>query len=90
MGTDGDVALEGPEKINSSYVSRILRLTLLAPPIVEAILDGQHAPGLTLANIMKPFPSCWDEQTTALRCGREVSNAQTQTADKRIHDGRRP
>jgi len=90
MGTDGDVALEGPEKINSSYVSRILRLTLLAPPIVEAILDGQHAPGLTLANIMKPFPSCWDEQTTALHCAREASNAQPQTADQRRHDGRRP
>jgi hypothetical protein len=57
--------LAAAEKINSSYVSRILRLTLLAPSIVEAILDGQHAPELTLANIMKPFPSCWDEQTAA-------------------------
>ena len=32
--------LAADEKINSSYVSRILRLTLLAPAIVEAILDG--------------------------------------------------
>jgi hypothetical protein len=32
------------EKINSSYVSRILRLTLLAPPIVEVILDGDSRP----------------------------------------------
>ena len=32
--------LAAAEKINSSYVSRLLRLTLLAPDIVEAILDG--------------------------------------------------
>ena len=32
--------LAAAEKINSSYVSRVLRLTLLAPEIVEAILEG--------------------------------------------------
>jgi hypothetical protein len=30
------------EKINESYVRRVLRLTLLAPEIVEAILGGRH------------------------------------------------
>ncbi len=34
--------LAAAEKINSSYVSRLLRLTLLAPDIVEAILDGRQ------------------------------------------------
>jgi hypothetical protein len=34
--------LAAAEKINASYVSRILRLTLLAPDIVEAILDGRR------------------------------------------------
>jgi AraC-like DNA-binding protein len=48
--------LAAAEKINASYVSRVLRLTLLAPDIIEAILDGRHAPGLTLANTMKHFP----------------------------------
>ena len=55
------------EKINSSYVSRILRLTLLAPDIVEAILDGRQSPGLQLDALMKPLPVRWREQQTRIR-----------------------
>ena len=40
--------LAAAEKINSSYVSRLLRLTLLAPDIVEAILDGPQLEGMAL------------------------------------------
>jgi hypothetical protein len=47
------------EKINESYVSRVLRLTLLAPEIVEAILDGRQAPEMTLPVLMGPFPVEW-------------------------------
>lgn len=50
------------EKINPSYVSRVLRLTLLAPSIVEAILDGRQGPAMTLATLMKPFPLEWERQ----------------------------
>ena len=50
------------EKINASYVCRILRLTLLAPNIVEAILDGRQPAEMTLAVLMKPFPVGWHEQ----------------------------
>jgi hypothetical protein len=50
------------EGINPSYVSRILRLTLLAPDIVEAVLDGTHAPEVTIAALMKPFPVAWKAQ----------------------------
>jgi hypothetical protein len=35
--------LAAAEKINASYGSRILRMTLLAPDIEEAILDGRHS-----------------------------------------------
>jgi hypothetical protein len=59
--------LAAAEKINSSYVSRILRLTLLAPVIVEAILDGRQPPELTLAILMEPFPNAWSEQATTLQ-----------------------
>lgn len=50
------------EKISASYVSRILRLTLLAPDIVEAILDGRQPAGLQLGALPEPLPNRWEEQ----------------------------
>lgn len=50
------------ENINPSYVSRLLRMTLLAPEIVEAILAGRQPPGLTMAKAMRPFSLHWREQ----------------------------
>ncbi|MFN4204812.1 MAG: hypothetical protein ACK4HG_00360 [Agrobacterium albertimagni] len=51
------------EKINPSYVSRVLRLTLLAPATVEAILDGRASAAPTLAERMKAFPVEWARQS---------------------------
>ena len=50
------------EGIASSYMTRVLRLTLLAPDIVEAILDGRQAPNVTLARVLEPFPLEWAAQ----------------------------
>ena len=50
------------EKINPSYVSRVLRLTLLAPDIVEAVLDGRQPEGMTLPGLMEPFTLYWGWQ----------------------------
>ena len=50
------------EKINPSYVSRVLRLTLLAPATVEGILDGRASTAPTLAEAMKVFPVEWRRQ----------------------------
>ena len=58
--TVGEIATR--EAINKSYVSRVLRLTLLAPDIVEAILDGRQPVGVTLPMLMGPFPVEWDRQ----------------------------
>lgn len=54
--------LAAAENINSSYVSRLLRLTLLAPDIVDAILDGRQPEGMTLPALMEPFPVEWEGQ----------------------------
>jgi hypothetical protein len=54
------------EKINQSYVCRILRLTLLAPDIVEAILDGRQPAALQLHILMRPFPINWESQRKLL------------------------
>ena len=55
------------ESINVSYVSRVLRLTLLAPDIIESLIRGHHAAAITLATLMRPFPSTWEAQVKVLR-----------------------
>ena len=56
------------EKINESYVGRVLRLTLLAPDIVEAIVGGRQPADVTLAVLMKPFAVEWTEQRRMNSC----------------------
>jgi len=53
-------------KVDRAYVSRILGLTLLAPDIVRAIMDGNEPSGLSLARLTKPFPVLWEEQRREL------------------------
>ena len=53
------------EKVNDSYLSRIIRLTLLSPAITEAILSGWQTPGLELADLLKSFPIEWAKQSAA-------------------------
>lgn len=54
------------EGIASSYMTRVLRLTLLAPDIVEAILVGRQGPEVTLALTLEPFPVAWNTQFGSL------------------------
>ncbi|MGQ0665264.1 MAG: hypothetical protein ACT4P2_17145 [Pseudomonadota bacterium] len=66
-GRFGSIAeLAEAEKINQSYLCRVLRLTLLAPDVVEAILDGQQPAGLQLDALLKPLPVEWDHQRMAV------------------------
>jgi hypothetical protein len=61
------------EKIDRGYVGSILRLTLLAPGIVEAILDGRQPECLGLPVLLEPFPLIWDEQRPrSCRCARRA------------------
>ncbi len=50
------------EKIERGYLGSLLRLTLLAPDIVEAILDGRQLDGLGLPQLFASFPASWAEQ----------------------------
>jgi hypothetical protein len=50
------------EKINETYVGRVLGLTLLAPDIVEAILNGRQPARLQLEDLLRRFPVSWREQ----------------------------
>ena len=50
------------EGIAFTYMARVLRLSLLAPDIVEAILDGRQGPEVTLARLLEPFPPEWTKQ----------------------------
>jgi hypothetical protein len=50
------------ENISKSYVSRILRLALLAPDIVDEILAGSTAQALVLDRLERPLTASWTEQ----------------------------
>jgi hypothetical protein len=54
------------KRINQSYACRVLRLTLLAPDIIEAILNRRGST-LTLDGVMRPMPNNWDEQWRLLQ-----------------------
>jgi hypothetical protein len=50
------------EKLDRGYLGRLLQLTLLAPDIVEAIVDGRQAEGITLPGLMEPVDVEWERQ----------------------------
>ena len=54
------------EKVNDSYLSRILRLTLLAPDIIEAIATGRRPSKLQLDELLKPLLAVWARQRSEL------------------------
>jgi hypothetical protein len=53
--------------VHATYVSRVLRLTLLAPEIVEAILDGRQRAELRLDDMLGTFPLEWSRQSDRMR-----------------------
>lgn len=53
------------ERISASYLTRVMRLTLLAPDIIEAILDGR-TPALGMDELLNPMTPVWSEQRALL------------------------
>ena len=47
------------ERIDRGYLGRLLQLTLLAPDVVEKILDGRQPDGVGLPTLTEPFPADW-------------------------------
>jgi hypothetical protein len=67
-GTHATLAEIGAaERINESQVGRVLRLNLLAPDLVVAILGGKQPVGVTLAVLMRPFSLEWHRQHSSPR-----------------------
>jgi hypothetical protein len=57
------ISLARKEGLTHAYFGRLLRLNLLAPDIIEAILDGRQPKDLRLIDLMrKEIPLLWDEQ----------------------------
>lgn len=52
------------EKLDHGYIAKAIRMTQLAPDIIEAILKGRQPQAMTLAELMRPFPNCWNAQRT--------------------------
>lgn len=50
------------EKVTEPYISRIMALTVLAPDITEAILEGKQPKGLKLSELLRNMPLAWEEQ----------------------------
>ena len=67
FGASGTVSSSGFSRTsrlrgNPSYISRMLRLNLLAPDIKEAILNGTQPRTFNLQGMLTPFPESWEEQ----------------------------
>ena len=62
-------ALARPEGVHHAYVAKLLRLTLPAPEIVEAVLVGRLPKGVRLEDLVRPLPADWAGQRRALLGG---------------------
>jgi hypothetical protein len=60
------------ENVTRSFVNRLLRLTLLAPDIQEAIIDGRQPKGMQLEELTRTMPSGWAEQRESVAIGQSV------------------
>jgi hypothetical protein len=72
-------ALAEAEKINRAYICRLLNLTLLAPDIQEAILDGRQPKGMMLEELVRAIPGEWGEQRQTFDLGRVACATRSST-----------
>lgn len=67
----GDLAtvaeLAKREGIAAPYLTRVLRLTFLAPDLIETIIEGRQPRGLTLQTLRHQLPDEWEHQLQWVR-----------------------
>jgi hypothetical protein len=54
------------ERIDRGYLGRLLRLAVLAPDIVEGMLNGRRSDDTDLARLLEPLPIEWSAQRRLL------------------------
>jgi len=81
-------ALAKAVKQDTAYVARTIRLTLLAPEIIEAVIVGRRPPELTLKRLTREFPVVWEDQRR--EWGVSIGEAPSDTHGKEHHEKRDP
>ncbi|GIX10635.1 hypothetical protein [Elioraea sp.] len=61
--------LAAVERVDRGHLGSLLRLTLLAPSLIEAILDGRQPEGMGLSRLLAGVPASWEEQRLSYRQG---------------------
>jgi uncharacterized protein YerC len=74
------IEISDAEGISKSYVSRILQLALLAPDVVERVLEGSSGIDLRLEALRASIPLAWDEQREQITAARVDALAILRTA----------
>ncbi|MGK7865590.1 hypothetical protein [Falsiroseomonas sp. E2-1-a4] len=67
------------ERLERGYLGRLLRLTLLAPDLVEQVLDGRAADRVALPALLEPMPLAWTHQREHL-----LSSALTRPTEREV------
>jgi hypothetical protein len=79
--------IAGAERISNSYVSRIFRLALLAPKIVEAILNGTAGPAIAFEQLEQGTPELGRAAGPAGLASEHLGNSAAHHGQRSIVDG---
>ena len=63
------------ETLDRSYVGTVLRLTLLAPDLVQGLMDGKQPPDRTLPRLLEPWPVEWEGQRAEFMAAAAANSA---------------
>ena len=82
--------LASAEGVDRSYVGRLLKLTLLAPDVVDALLDGQLQPNPGWPMLLEALPAVWTNQRAEMLWVDQHSSSASAPSPCPSHSPRRP